>query len=167
MNYFQILFELQGVSQALLDDIHHSPIHVNFQIRSRYIFKPIIHRKKQWIVLRDLRSFFKRMLFMIPFMHVVSDYYFFSILWRSGPIFQVSLSAFINYFCHVKFYTRSSFIVYVMDFLLAVFLFKYFKCLEELIDFLPKQKELFSGVIFKTRILCLLSNFLLYEVCHK
>ena len=77
MNYFQILFELQGVSQALLDDIHHFPIHVNFQIRSRYIFKPIIHRKKQWIVLRDLRSFFRRMLFMILFMHVVSDYFFF------------------------------------------------------------------------------------------
>ena len=32
------------------------PIHLNFPIRSRFVFKANIHRKKQWIVLRLLEN---------------------------------------------------------------------------------------------------------------
>ena len=34
------------------------PIHLNFLIRSKCVLKAIIHRKKQWIVLRLLEKVF-------------------------------------------------------------------------------------------------------------
>ena len=48
---------IQGVSQASFDDVYVIfPIHLNFPIR--YVLKAIIHRKKQWIILRLLEKVF-------------------------------------------------------------------------------------------------------------
>ena len=50
-----------GVSQALFDDVTPQfPNHFNFPIRSKCVLKAIIQRKKQWIVLQLLDSFFFR-----------------------------------------------------------------------------------------------------------
>ena len=46
--YFAIFSSLQGVSQALFDDVYVIfPIHVNFSITSRCVLKATVHRKKQ------------------------------------------------------------------------------------------------------------------------
>ena len=45
----------------------------------------------------------------------------FSILSQSVPIFHVSLSSFIYYFCHITFYLCGSFSIFVRDFLFSSF----------------------------------------------
>ena len=74
---------------------------MNFPIRSRCVLKALIHRKKQWIVLRYLRKFFfffffsrRHFLYCTGMLYLIN----FSILSRSVSIFDVSLS--INYQLH-------------------------------------------------------------------
>ena len=73
---------------------------MNFPIRSRCVLKALIHRKKQWIVLRYLRKFFFFFFSIRNFLYFTGMLYFinFSILSRSVSIFDVSLS--INYQLH-------------------------------------------------------------------
>ena len=93
------------------------PIHLNFPIRSRCVLKAIVQRKKQWIVLRLLEkvfSFSKRR--FLWYENAYSILINFSISWRPVPIFHVSYLSFIYYFCHITFYTCSSFSIFTRDF---------------------------------------------------
>ena len=85
------------------------PIHVDFA-------KAMIHRKKQWIVLRDFRSLFlkKKTLFML-YMQVVFDY-FFHFFHDLFLFFMFLYLSFICYFCHITFYTRGFFSIFAKDF---------------------------------------------------
>ena len=68
------------------------PFHLNFPVRSVCALKAIIHRKKQWIVLRLLEKVFfskRRFLWYCTCMCYLIN---FSILSPSVPIFHVSLS---------------------------------------------------------------------------
>ena len=66
-------------------------IHVNFPIKSRFVLKAIINRKKQWTVLCYLRkNFFSRICFLW-YCTVVLYLINFSILLQSVHIFHVSL----------------------------------------------------------------------------
>ena len=96
------------------------PIHVNFPIRSRCVLKAIIHSKKQWIVLLLLKRFFffKTTLFY-DIVHASSIWLIFQFYRDLFLMFMFHLSS-INYFCHIMFYTRSSFSIYVRDFPLKV-----------------------------------------------
>ena len=73
------------------------PINLNFPIRSRCVFKAIIHRKKQRIILWLLEKVFS---FSKTLLMICSYFSCF----------------FIYHFCHIIFYTLSSFSIFVRDF---------------------------------------------------
>ena len=91
------------------------PIHVNFPIRSRCVLKAIIHRKKQWIVLLLLKRFFffKTTLFYI--VYASSIWLIFQFYRDLFLLFMFLHLSSINYFCHIMFYTRSSFETLIND----------------------------------------------------
>ena len=112
--FFAIFSSLQGVSQALFDDVYVIfPIHVNFSITSRCVLKATVHRKKQWIVLRYLRKFSSKRCFydMILYIDVAFEFFHFITI---CPYF----SCFFIYhlFRHITFYTRDSFSIFIRGF---------------------------------------------------
>ena len=114
---------------------------LNFPIRSRFVLKAIIYRKKQWIVLLLLEkafSFSKKcfLLYCTCIWYLIN----FFILSRSVPIFHVFLSVIYLLFLLYHVLYTLFFLDICKGFLSVAVFLKYYKYLEELIVFLIKIK---------------------------
>ena len=96
------------------------PIHVNFPIRSRCVLKAIFKKKNSGLFYMALEvGFFSKDAFYVVYACCIwSIFPFFHDLFL---FFMFLFSSFINYFCHITFYTHISFSIFVKDFCFSSF----------------------------------------------
>ena len=88
------------------------PIYMNFPITSRWVLKATIHRKKN----SELFYLTWESLLLEKVLHYLRRCFYDIVHLDLSIFFRFLYLSFINYFCHITFYTRNSLSVFIRDF---------------------------------------------------